>query len=66
MKSGVHVDEYSRRGFLKTLGAGVALSFVSKQAWPTSQPVRKPDIVILLADDLGWRDVGYHGAEFDT
>ena len=26
----------------------------------------KPNIVILVADDLGWKDVGFHGAEFPT
>jgi arylsulfatase A-like enzyme len=26
----------------------------------------RPHVLILLADDLGWRDVGYHGSEIDT
>jgi arylsulfatase A-like enzyme len=28
-----------------------------------SRAERPPDIVILLADDLGWADVGYHGSD---
>ena len=29
-------------------------------------PSRKPNILIFLADDLGWHDVGYHGSEIRT
>ena len=31
-----------------------------------AQPQRRPNVIIFLADDLGFRDVGYNGAEFET
>lgn len=30
------------------------------------QPSDKPNILLILPDDLGWRDVGYHGSEIKT
>lgn len=26
----------------------------------------RPNVIIMVADDLGWNDVGYHGGEIDT
>ncbi len=35
-------------------------------AYCFSQTEKKPNIIIILADDLGWGDVGYHGSDIKT
>src|SRR3569623_1412168 len=47
----------TRRTFLTPTAAALTAA----QAAPTN-----PNVIILLADDLGWHDVGCHGSEIRT
>jgi hypothetical protein len=49
----------ARRQLLKALGAGAAAD-----ALPA--PVKKPNFLLVLADDMGFSDAGCYGGEIDT
>ncbi len=50
----------TRRELLGTGAAALAGAAAQAQTRP------RPNVVVFLADDLGFKDVGYNGAEFET
>ena len=42
------------------------LGLVCLSPAPFAAAADKPHIVYLMADDLGWNDVGFHGGKIDT
>jgi len=55
----------NRRGFLKSLFAsGVASQLAPLQLWAKDRKNRKPNIILILIDDMGWRDTGFSGNRF--
>jgi len=56
-----------RRSFLRRLGlVGLAAALVAAAPSARAQAPRRPNIVIILADDMGFADMGCFGSEIKT
>ena len=48
-----------------TIGAAAFIAPITDNANAASQPPR-PNVVLIMADDMGWSDIGCYGSEIDT
>ena len=56
----------SGRGLVFSLVSVLALNFLMAQETKAGSKPSQPHILFMLADDLGWIDVGFHGSKIRT
>ena len=60
----VHFDSAALREFGRRYAR--AWAFVERASRTKSVASKQPNILLIVADDLGWADVGWHGSQFRT
>lgn len=53
-----------RRNFAKFLGVTSAVGFLAGKADAVN--LKRPNIIFILVDDMGWSDIGCYGGEIET
>jgi arylsulfatase len=56
----------TRRQFLQAASAGTAGLVLSPWVAPDGAAAERPNIVLIMADDMGFSDIGPYGSEIDT
>jgi arylsulfatase A-like enzyme len=60
---------WTRRGFLRALGMGAVVASVAgcrTTSRVSSRTARRPNILLIMSDDMGFSDLGCYGSEIDT
>ena len=58
------VDCTTRRHFLRSVGLGAAVLATPRWLW--GAPAPRPNIVLIMDDDMGFSDIGPYGGEIQT
>ncbi len=58
------MPRYTRRDFLKVMGAGTAALTVPAWLYAADAHTEKLNFVFILIDDMGWMDAGCYGSTF--
>ncbi len=58
-----NIESIGRREFLRRTGLGGAGFVLAQAGWSAGETISPPNIVLILADDLGFGDVGCQNAE---
>ncbi len=62
----------NRREFMGLIATGSVVTYLSacgrgsEHGEPNMEKRKRPNIIFIIADDLGWADIGYHGSEIQT
>ena len=56
----------SRRDFLKAVGMSVAVATLPGYCSGSRSQSDRPNIILIMADDMGYSDIGCYGSEIET